>query len=165
MSAKSDSIGVNYAELREPDPPIARIIKTALGSGRNHFECWCWDRFLRTGHSGAPITARSRWGLGRWMSLPVQSRGERQPSQASMPNATPAPQPALSIAASDQLRGGLRSFAPALGAVEHAAGHSTAAASPNLLPQGLSLGAAAVMGTRRHMVSVAKDRNPAMRVR
>lgn len=32
MDAKYDSIGINYAELRKPDPRIARIIESALGS-------------------------------------------------------------------------------------------------------------------------------------
>lgn len=31
MRAKYDTIGLNYAELRQPDPRIARIIDTALG--------------------------------------------------------------------------------------------------------------------------------------
>ncbi|MFO0993519.1 MAG: class I SAM-dependent methyltransferase [Hyphomicrobiales bacterium] len=31
MSAKYDSIGINYAELRKPDPRIAKIITSALG--------------------------------------------------------------------------------------------------------------------------------------
>ena len=31
MSAKYDTIGLNYAELRKPDPRIARIINSALG--------------------------------------------------------------------------------------------------------------------------------------
>jgi len=34
MRAKYDSIGVNYAQLRKPDPRIARIIADALGSAR-----------------------------------------------------------------------------------------------------------------------------------
>jgi SAM-dependent methyltransferase len=34
MSAKYDSIGINYAELRKPDPRIARIIESALGSAQ-----------------------------------------------------------------------------------------------------------------------------------
>lgn len=34
MSAKYDSIGVNYAELRKPDPRIARVIESALGQAR-----------------------------------------------------------------------------------------------------------------------------------
>lgn len=34
MSAKYDSIGVNYAELRKPDRRIARIIESALGSAQ-----------------------------------------------------------------------------------------------------------------------------------
>jgi len=34
MSAKYDTIGLNYAELRQPDPRIARIIENALGSAR-----------------------------------------------------------------------------------------------------------------------------------
>jgi SAM-dependent methyltransferase len=34
MSAKYDSIGVNYAELRKPDPRIAKFITTALGPAR-----------------------------------------------------------------------------------------------------------------------------------
>ena len=34
MTAKYDSIGVNYAELRKPDPRIARIIESALGAAR-----------------------------------------------------------------------------------------------------------------------------------
>ena len=34
MTAKYDSIGVNYAELRKPDPRIARIIENALGAAR-----------------------------------------------------------------------------------------------------------------------------------
>src|SRR4029079_11266833 len=34
MSAKYDSIGLNYAELRKPDPRIARIIERALGSAQ-----------------------------------------------------------------------------------------------------------------------------------
>jgi SAM-dependent methyltransferase len=34
MSARYDTIGINYAELRKPDPRIARIIAGALGSAR-----------------------------------------------------------------------------------------------------------------------------------
>ena len=34
MSAKYDSIGINYAELRKPDRRIARIIEQALGPAR-----------------------------------------------------------------------------------------------------------------------------------
>jgi SAM-dependent methyltransferase len=34
MRAKYDSIGINYAELRKPDPRIARVIESALGSAR-----------------------------------------------------------------------------------------------------------------------------------
>lgn len=34
MSAKYDSIGLNYAELRKPDRRIARIIESALGSAQ-----------------------------------------------------------------------------------------------------------------------------------
>src|SRR4051812_2530908 len=34
MSAKYDTIGVNYAELRKPDGRIARVIESALGSAR-----------------------------------------------------------------------------------------------------------------------------------
>lgn len=34
MSAIYDSIGLNYAELRKPDPRIARIIANALGSAK-----------------------------------------------------------------------------------------------------------------------------------
>src|SRR5690349_8845807 len=34
MSAKYDIIGTNYAELRKPDPRIARLIESALGSAR-----------------------------------------------------------------------------------------------------------------------------------
>lgn len=34
MSAKYDSIGLNYAELRKPDPRLAEIIWSALGSAR-----------------------------------------------------------------------------------------------------------------------------------
>ncbi len=34
MSAKYDSIGINYAELRKPDPRLAEIIQSALGSAR-----------------------------------------------------------------------------------------------------------------------------------
>ena len=34
MSAKYDIIGINYAELRKPDPRIARIIESALGSAQ-----------------------------------------------------------------------------------------------------------------------------------
>jgi SAM-dependent methyltransferase len=34
MSAKYDVIGVNYAELRKPDPRIAKIIEGALGSAQ-----------------------------------------------------------------------------------------------------------------------------------
>ena len=34
MSAKYDSIGINYAELRKPDRRIARIIASALGSAQ-----------------------------------------------------------------------------------------------------------------------------------
>jgi SAM-dependent methyltransferase len=34
MSAKYDTIGLNYVELRKPDPRIARIIKGALGSAK-----------------------------------------------------------------------------------------------------------------------------------
>ncbi len=33
-NAKYDSIGVNYAELRKPDPRIAEVIRSALGSAR-----------------------------------------------------------------------------------------------------------------------------------
>jgi SAM-dependent methyltransferase len=35
MSAKYDTIGSNYAELRKPDPRIAGIIKSALGSAQS----------------------------------------------------------------------------------------------------------------------------------
>lgn len=35
MSAKYDTIGLNYAELRKPDPRIAHTITRALGSARN----------------------------------------------------------------------------------------------------------------------------------
>jgi len=35
MSAKYDVIGLNYAELRKPDPRIARVIEQALGSARS----------------------------------------------------------------------------------------------------------------------------------
>jgi SAM-dependent methyltransferase len=34
MTAKYDSIGINYAELRKPDRRIAKIIESALGSAR-----------------------------------------------------------------------------------------------------------------------------------
>ena len=34
MSALYDSIGVNYAELRKPDPRIAKTIEQALGAAR-----------------------------------------------------------------------------------------------------------------------------------
>src|SRR3954467_10457743 len=34
MGAKYDTIGSNYAELRKPDPQIARIIERALGDAR-----------------------------------------------------------------------------------------------------------------------------------
>ena len=34
MSAKYDTIGINYAELRKPDHRIARIIESALGSAQ-----------------------------------------------------------------------------------------------------------------------------------
>ena len=34
MSAKYDTIGNNYAELRTPDQRIARIIESALGSAQ-----------------------------------------------------------------------------------------------------------------------------------
>ena len=34
MSAKYDSIGVNYAELRKPDPRIAKVIENALGQAK-----------------------------------------------------------------------------------------------------------------------------------
>jgi SAM-dependent methyltransferase len=34
MSAQYDTIGINYAELRKPDPRIARGIESALGSAR-----------------------------------------------------------------------------------------------------------------------------------
>jgi hypothetical protein len=34
MSAKYDSIGKNYSELRKPDRRIARIIESALGSAQ-----------------------------------------------------------------------------------------------------------------------------------
>lgn len=34
MGANYDLIGVNYAELRQPDPRIARVIEAALGSAR-----------------------------------------------------------------------------------------------------------------------------------
>lgn len=34
MSAKYDTIGINYAELRKPDARIARIVDRALGSAR-----------------------------------------------------------------------------------------------------------------------------------
>jgi len=34
MTAKYDIIGNNYAELRKPDPRIARIIESALGSAQ-----------------------------------------------------------------------------------------------------------------------------------
>ena len=34
MSAKYDSIGVNYAELRKPDPRIAKVIESALGQAK-----------------------------------------------------------------------------------------------------------------------------------
>lgn len=35
MSANYDRIGINYAELRRPDPRIARMIEQALGSSRS----------------------------------------------------------------------------------------------------------------------------------
>ncbi|MGE0718427.1 MAG: class I SAM-dependent methyltransferase, partial [Alphaproteobacteria bacterium] len=34
MTAKYDSIGINYAELRRPDPRIAAIVEAALGPAR-----------------------------------------------------------------------------------------------------------------------------------
>ena len=34
MSARYDTIGIQYAELRKPDPRIAKIIESALGSAR-----------------------------------------------------------------------------------------------------------------------------------
>jgi SAM-dependent methyltransferase len=34
MSAKYDSIGVKYAELRKPDPRIAKVIESALGQAK-----------------------------------------------------------------------------------------------------------------------------------
>ena len=34
MSANYDTIGIHYAELRKPDPRIARGIESALGSAR-----------------------------------------------------------------------------------------------------------------------------------
>jgi ubiquinone/menaquinone biosynthesis C-methylase UbiE len=34
MNAKYDTIGINYAELRKPDPRIARVIESALGPAR-----------------------------------------------------------------------------------------------------------------------------------
>jgi SAM-dependent methyltransferase len=34
MAAKYDTIGINYAELRKPDPRIGRIIENALGSAQ-----------------------------------------------------------------------------------------------------------------------------------
>jgi len=34
MSAKYDVIGINYAELRKPDPRIAKVIESALGSAQ-----------------------------------------------------------------------------------------------------------------------------------
>src|ERR1044071_8512682 len=34
MRAKYDIIGINYAELRKPDPRIAKIIESALGSAQ-----------------------------------------------------------------------------------------------------------------------------------
>ena len=34
MSVKYDTIGINYAELRKPDPRIARVIEGALGSAQ-----------------------------------------------------------------------------------------------------------------------------------
>ena len=35
MIAKYDTIGLNYAELRKPDPRIAKIIESALGSAKS----------------------------------------------------------------------------------------------------------------------------------
>jgi hypothetical protein len=34
MSALYDKIGINYAELRQPDPRIAKSIEEALGAAR-----------------------------------------------------------------------------------------------------------------------------------
>ena len=34
MSALYDSIGINYADLRKPDPRIARTIEQALGAAK-----------------------------------------------------------------------------------------------------------------------------------
>ena len=34
MSAKYDTIGINYAELRKPDPRIAKVIERALGAAQ-----------------------------------------------------------------------------------------------------------------------------------
>src|SRR4051812_25481581 len=34
MRANYDVIGINYAELRKPDPRIARVIESALGPAR-----------------------------------------------------------------------------------------------------------------------------------
>lgn len=34
MSIKYDTIGLNYAQLRKPDPRLARIIREALGSAK-----------------------------------------------------------------------------------------------------------------------------------
>ena len=34
MAAKYDSIGINYAELRKPDPRIAAPIEAALGPAK-----------------------------------------------------------------------------------------------------------------------------------
>jgi hypothetical protein len=34
MTAKYDSIGIQYAQLRKPDPRIAAVIRAALGQAR-----------------------------------------------------------------------------------------------------------------------------------
>lgn len=39
MSAKYDTIGVNYAGLRKPDPRIAAIIAGAIGSAKGVVAC------------------------------------------------------------------------------------------------------------------------------
>jgi hypothetical protein len=44
MRAKYDTIGVSYAELRKPDPRIARIIESALGSAETVLNVGAWER-------------------------------------------------------------------------------------------------------------------------
>ena len=51
MGAKYDTIGINYAELRKPDPRIARIIESALGSAQDGPERRRGYRLLRAGRS------------------------------------------------------------------------------------------------------------------